>query len=87
MNCTKMVHLFLSATTIGSTYLKTVSAKLGDKLITHDKQVITFIDKWGHSDRKSPFGSLDIGNEISAVFGQSTDDKIGTNSSGTIIIP
>ena len=48
-NRTRMEHISLSEITIGSKELVISSAQLGDKLIVHANQAITYSDRWGHS--------------------------------------
>ena len=86
-NRTRMEHLLLSVTTIGSKEFAIVSMRLGKNLIAEANKSISSIDIWDHSDQEFPSGSRKSGNEMSVDFGRNMDDKIGMNPLRTIGIP
>ena len=86
-NRTRMEHILLLETTIGSKYLTIGSVRLGCKLIIEDNQAQASIDRWVKGDQGFPFRSQRSGNGMSVGFGQNAYVKIGINTPRTIGIP
>ena len=62
-NRTGMEHISLLVITVRSKELVIERARLDDAPI-HSNQSGASVDKWGHSDREIPLGSLKSGTEI-----------------------
>ena len=83
-NSTRMEHLLLLATAIGSKDLTIGSAWLCDNHIAEANPSRSFVDRPVHGDRDSSFGSWIIGNGMSVDFWLNADDQIVINPSRTI---
>ena len=80
INPTRIEHLSLLTTTIGSKEIAIGSAQLGNKLILESNQSSTSIDKQGQGDQDFPSSSPKSGNTMSVDFGRNSYKKIGMNS-------
>ena len=72
-NRTRMKHLLLLATNIGSKDLVIFIARLGENLVSGANQLKAYIYIRGQGDWYFPFGSWKSGNKMSVDFGQNED--------------
>ena len=68
-NRTRMEHLSLLETTIGSKDIAICSARLGNRLISESNQSSASIDRQIHGDQYLPFGIRKSSNGMSVDFG------------------